>query len=145
MPKLTARDIKERSNNLRIISETPASVNIKTLFKHVKSQYSYNNAKTVLENWRGLSRDESVSFQQVLELFQLICDNDSPSHIKNASELIEGKILHKVRDGKALRLPVQRGHFEGEGLGPLRLLRVILFGARAHAQCHSRNQHQEHK
>ena len=31
MPKLTARDIKERSNNLRIISETPASVNIKTI------------------------------------------------------------------------------------------------------------------
>ena len=55
MPKLTARDIKERSNNLRIISETPASVNIKTLFRHVKSQYSYNNAKIVLENWRGLS------------------------------------------------------------------------------------------
>jgi hypothetical protein len=103
MPKLTARDIKERSNNLRIISETPASVNIKTLFRHVKSQYSYNNAKIVLENWRGLSRDESVAFQEVLELFQLICDNDSPSHIKNASELIEGKILHKVRDGKALR------------------------------------------
>lgn len=103
MPKLTVRDIKQRNNDLRIISETPASVNIKTLFRHVKSQYSYTNAKIVLENWRGLSRDESLAFQQVLELFQLICDNDSPSHIKNASELIEGKILHKIRDGKALR------------------------------------------
>lgn len=105
MRKLSYFDIKERDRNLNLVqtvsTRNSAGVSIPYLFESLGERYSYNNAKLVLENWTYLSKYEIESLDKVLETFLIICENDSISNIKNAAGIIEGKILHKVRDGKA--------------------------------------------
>ena len=101
--KITVRDIKERSMALSLLQESSSKVNIQYLFKNIKTRYNYNNAKTILENWSHLSKDEDIAIGRVLETFDAVCDNDSISNINNASKIIESNILHKVRSGKATR------------------------------------------
>ena len=116
MIKLTASDIRQRSNNLRIISDTPVNTGIKSLYDRVMENYSFNNAKLILENWKGLSKDETVAFEKVLDVFDAICENDNVSHIKTAQLIIERKVLqHIVRNGEQLR------HLNNHKLGKVKI------------------------
>ena len=116
MARLTASDIRQRSNNLRIVSDTPPSTSIKALYERVLENYSFNNAKIVLENWRGLSKDETVALEKVLDVFDTICECDSVSHIKSAQLIIERKMLqHLVRNGEQLM------HLNNHKLGKVKI------------------------
>ena len=105
MEKLTYFDIKERQNHLNSSSYTSntAGVSIDYLFENLGERYSFNNAKLILENWRYLSESEIEAFDKALETFLIICGNDTDQNIKKAASIIEGRIIHKVRDGKATR------------------------------------------
>lgn len=102
--KLTCNHIRERQRNLVTDSYiSNPKHNIKYLFESLSERYSWNNAKLILENWRSLSETEIIAFDRALEVFGYICDNDNESNIRNATNIIEGNIIPKVRDGKATR------------------------------------------
>ena len=111
---LSYNDIKERQRNLTSC-DNPPKYNTRTLFENLKSKYSYQNAKLILEDWKTLSDQEIDAFDKVLEVFGIVCDNDNISNIKNAANIIEGNIVHKVRDGKATR------HLNNYKLGKLKI------------------------
>lgn len=114
---LSYSDIRTRQRNLiNFDQNSNANRKIQSLYENLNNKYSYNNAKIVLENWRGLDDNEIRSFDKVLELFNTICDNDSISNILNASNIIEGKIIPKVRDAKATR------HLNNYKLGKLKIM-----------------------
>ena len=102
---LTYKDIIARQKNLitdSYVSNT--NVNINTVYKNLSEKYSYNKAKLVLENWQALSDNEEEALSKVLEVFSLILDNDNDSNIENATSLIEGRIIPKLRNAKQTRL-----------------------------------------
>lgn len=99
---LSYNDIKERQRNLTSC-DNPPKYNTRTLFENLKSKYSYQNAKLILEDWKTLSDQEIDAFDKVLEVFDIVCQNDNIGNINNISNIIEGKIIPKVRDGKATR------------------------------------------
>ena len=99
---LSYNDIKERQRNLTSC-DNPPKYNTRTLFENLKSKYSYQNAKLILEDWKTLSDQEIDAFDKVLEVFNIVCQNDNIGNINNISNIIEGKIIPKVRDGKATR------------------------------------------
>ena len=104
MTKLTCRDIKERQKNL--VTDSYVSTtrhNVKYLFENLDTKYSINSVKVILENWRELSGTEIESFDKVLEVFGLVCKHDNESSIRYVANIIEGNIIHKVRDGRATR------------------------------------------
>ena len=99
---LSYNDIKERQRNLTSC-DNPPKYNTRALFENLKSKYSYQNAKLILEDWKTLSDQEIDAFDKVLEVFNIVCQNDNIGNINNISNIIEGKIIPKVRDGKATR------------------------------------------
>lgn len=114
---LSYNNIRERQRNLiNFDQDSNNSHKIRSMYENLNKKYLYNNAKIILENWRGLSDTEISSFDKVLELFNTICDNDSISNIINASNIIEGKIIPKVRDAKATR------HLNNYKLGKLKIM-----------------------
>ena len=100
---LSYSDIKERQRNLTSSDNNSSRFNVKTLFENLKNKYSFQNAKLILEDWNNLSNYEIESFDKVLELFNIVCENDNISNIGSIANIIEGKIIPKVRDAKATR------------------------------------------
>lgn len=104
MEILSYKDIKSRQNALLIDTTcSPRRINARVALENLRNNYSTQMAKFILEDWRTLDDTEIKSFDKVLELFDLVCENDSVSNIKNIANIIEGNIVHKVRDAKATR------------------------------------------
>lgn len=112
---LSYSDVHERQRVLTSNESTKSKYNVNTLYENLKTKYSFQNAKIILENWRELSNQEIDSFDKALEVFNMICDNDNITNITTASNIVEGKIVHKVRDGKATR------HLNNYKLGKLKI------------------------
>ena len=92
---LSYSDVHERQRVLTSNESTKSKYNINTLYENLKTKYSFQNAKIILENWRELSNQEIDSFDKALEVFNMICDNDNITNITTASNIVEGKIVHK--------------------------------------------------
>lgn len=113
---LTYRDIISRQNSIITESYRPTTgLNIKYIYENLENNYSYNNAKIVLENWQELASTDIIRLDKVLEVFSLITERDNISNIKNAASIIEGKIIKKIRDAKATR------HLNNYKLGKLKI------------------------
>lgn len=113
---LTCKDIINRQKNLITDSYTSkANCNVSYVYENLSKKYSYNKAKLILENWQALSNNESEALEKVLEVFSIITENDNESNIRNAANLIEGKIIPKLRDAKATR------HLNNYKLGKLKI------------------------
>lgn len=113
---LTCKDIINRQRNLIVDSYVNnTSCNINYIYEQLSEKYSYNKAKLILENWRFLSSNELDALDKVLEVFSIISTNDNISNIKNAANIIEGKIIPKLRDAKATR------HLNNYKLGKLKI------------------------
>ena len=56
---LSYSDIRARQRNLiNFDQNSNANCKIQSLYENLNSKYSYNNAKIILENWRGLDDNE---------------------------------------------------------------------------------------
>lgn len=98
---LTYKDIISRQRNLMTDSYTNnTNCNISYVYENLSDKYSYNKAKLVLENWQALGDNDDIRFNKVLEVFSIIAENDNDSNIKNAGNLIESKIIPKLRNAK---------------------------------------------
>ena len=95
---LTYGDIITRQRNL-LSGEPKCNINVNQVYESLKENYSYQKAKLVLENWTGF-KNEDIAIDKVLEVFTIIADNDNDSNIKNASNIIEGRIIPKLRNAK---------------------------------------------
>lgn len=95
---LTYGDIITRQRNL-LSGEPKCNINVNQVYESLKENYSYQKAKLVLENWTGF-KNEDIAIDKVLEVFTIIADNDNDSNIKNASNIIEGRIISKLRNAK---------------------------------------------
>lgn len=95
---LTYGDIITRQRNL-LSREPKCNINVNQVYESLKENYSYQKAKLVLENWTGF-KNEDIAIDKVLEVFTIIADNDNDSNIRNASNIIEGKIIPKLRNAK---------------------------------------------
>ena len=102
---LTHKDIIARQRNL-ITDSYIANINcnIPHVYDTLSESYSYSKAKMILENWQALSNSEEEALTKVLEVFGMIVDNDNHSNIENAANIIEGKIIPKLRNAKQTRL-----------------------------------------
>ena len=100
---LTYKDIIARQRNLITDSYTKSNCNIPHVYENLSENYSYNKAKMILENWQELSNDEDTNLNKVLEVFSIIIDNDTETNIRNAANIIEGKIIPKLRNAKQTR------------------------------------------
>lgn len=104
MSLLTCKDIRERQNTLMTdtyVSNTKH--NVRYLYENLNSNYSFETAKIIFENWKGLADTEIEAFDKVLEVFGIVCNNDNPSNIIHAASLIEGRTIRRLRDAKATR------------------------------------------
>lgn len=98
---LTYKDIISRQRNLMTDSYTNnTNCNISYVYENLSDKYSYNKAKLVLENWQALGDNDDIRLNKVLEVFSIIAENDNDSNIKNAGNLIESKIIPKLRNAK---------------------------------------------
>lgn len=102
MKNLSYNDIKKREISLNSHSNKTA-LNIPYLFEKLGEQYSFNNAKIIIENWKNLSDNEIESFDKALETFLIVCENDNECNIKSLSNIMETKLIQKARDAKATR------------------------------------------
>lgn len=98
---LTYKDIISRQRNLMTDSYmNNTNCNISYVYENLSDKYSYNKAKLVLENWQALGDNDDIRLNKVLEVFSIIVENDNDSNIKNAGNLIESKIIPKLRNAK---------------------------------------------
>lgn len=98
---LTYKDIISRQRNLMTDSYTNnTNCNISYVYENLSDKYSYNKAKLVLENWQALGDNDDIRLNKVLEVFSIIAENDNDSNIRNAGNLIESKIIPKLRNAK---------------------------------------------
>lgn len=102
MKSLSYNDIRKREINLNSHSNK-TTLNIPYLFEKLGEQYSFNNAKIIIENWKNLSDNEIESFDKALETFLIVCENDNECNIKALSNIMETKLIQKARDAKATR------------------------------------------
>ena len=102
---LSYKDIIARQNALRIddcVVHPP--VNIQYLYESFfKKKYSYKNARMILENWTELSDDENVQLDKIFEVFFTILDDGNQSNSDNAANIIENRIVPKLRNAKQTR------------------------------------------
>lgn len=96
---LTYKDIITRQRNLLTGANVNPNINVQQLYESLKENYSYQKAKLILENWTGFG-DENISFPKAIEVFSIISDQDNKSNIENAANIIEGKIIPKLRNAK---------------------------------------------
>lgn len=96
---LTYKDIIMRQRNLLTGANVNPNINVQQLYESLKENYSYQKAKLILENWTGFG-DENISFPKTIEVFSIISDQDNKSNIENAANIIEGKIIPKLRNAK---------------------------------------------
>ena len=96
---LSYKDIIKRQRNLMTGVSHNSNVNVNQLYDSLKENYSYHKAKLILENWAEFG-DEEIALNKVFEVFTIITDNDNDSNIENASNIIEGKIIPKLRNAK---------------------------------------------
>lgn len=100
MGSLTYKDIVLRQRNLMSdINNQKSNININQVYDSLKENYSYQKAKLILENWTSFG-DEDTALNKVMEVFTIITDNDNESNIQNASNIIEGNIIPKLRNAK---------------------------------------------
>lgn len=98
---LTYKDIISRQRNLMTDSYmNNTNCNISYVYENLSDKYSYNKAKLVLENWQALGDNDDIRLNKVLEVFSIIVENDNDSNIRNAGNLIESKIIPKLRNAK---------------------------------------------
>lgn len=98
---LTYKDIISRQRNLMTDSYmNNTNCNISYVYENLSDKYSYNKAKLVLENWQALGDNDDIRLNKVLEVFSIIAENDNDSNIRNAGNLIESKIIPKLRNAK---------------------------------------------
>lgn len=95
---LTYKDIVKRQRDI-LTGTSKSNINTNQVYNSLKENYSYNKAKLVLENWTGFG-NEDIAINKVLEVFTLIAESDNDSNIRNASNIIEGKIIPKLRNAK---------------------------------------------
>ena len=102
---LSYRDIIKRQASLLIDDcGTRPVVNVQYLYEtFFNKKYSYKNAKTLLENWTELAGDEEVQLSKVFEVFYRVLDDGNRSNSDNAAQLIENKIIPKLRNAKQTR------------------------------------------
>lgn len=101
---LTYKDIINRQRNLVTGNTTyNSSLNINQILDSLRENYSYHKAKLVLENWTEFGNEE-IALEKVFEVFTIVTDNDNDSNIINASNIIEGKIIPKLRNAKQTNL-----------------------------------------
>jgi hypothetical protein len=100
---LTYRDITNRQRNLMTIDNCNINVNVNQLLDSLKESYSYHKAKLLLENWTAFG-NEDIALDKVFEVFTIITDNDDIPNIENASNIIEGNIITKLRNAKQTNL-----------------------------------------
>ena len=102
---LSYKDIIVRQNTLRIDDcAVHPPVNIQYLYESFfGKKYSYKNARMILENWTELSGDENVQLDKVFEVFSTILDDGNQSNSDNAANIIENRIIPKLRNAKQTR------------------------------------------
>ena len=105
MRLLTFTDVRTRQRNLMVggSSNPRQNVNINYLYESLHERYSFQNAKMVFEGWDRLADRDDTRLEKVLEAFDIVCDCDSLSNINYIANIIEGKIIPKVRGPKATR------------------------------------------
>lgn len=96
---LTYKDIIERQRNLITDISITNNINANQVYDSLKENYSYHKAKLLLENWTDFG-NEDVALAKVMEVFTIITDNDNDSNIENASNIIESKVIPKLRNAK---------------------------------------------
>lgn len=99
MAKVKTSDIRTRLSGLNESCIKPNNVNVNTVYQRVKTNYSYNNAKVVIENWSSLDKNSNVAFTKVMEVFDLVCENGTISEINTMTNYIIENVVPKVRDG----------------------------------------------
>lgn len=99
MCKITMSDIRNRQYGLNSGTSSSCQINIESVYNTLPKHYTYDNAKLILNNWQYLSENTNIAFSKVMDVFELVCENDNTSNIRNAALLISEGILHKVRDG----------------------------------------------
>ena len=100
---LTYKDITNRQRNLLTSDSHNININVNQLLDSLKENYSYHKAKLALENWTAFG-DEEIALEKVFEIFTIVTDNDNYSNIENASNIIEGNIIPKLRNAKQTNL-----------------------------------------
>lgn len=99
---LSYNDIRTRLRSLESI-EVPSKYNIRTLYENIFEKYNFQNAKIITENWKELDQNENTCFDMIMELFNYVCEVDTPDKIDTLASIIESRLLHKFRNGKQLR------------------------------------------
>ena len=101
MITLNYSNVKDRLSNLSCVYEgTIAFPDI--ILKTFLEKYNYKIGLQLLENWSQISM-EGYLIDNIIKVYDSICENDSINNIVHAAQLIEGKIIPKLRDGQATK------------------------------------------
>ena len=95
-----------RKSELALDRPSNAPDGIYYMYENVlNKQYSFQDARTVIRNWRALSEDTNIAAGRVLDIFEAATiHDDSIANIEFLANLICEEVLNKVRDAAQVQL-----------------------------------------
>lgn len=106
--KLDISEVRKRKSGLSSTTISEGLINVNTVQQKLLKKYNSNDAFLVLSDWRSLDENTEIAVSKLFELFDVICENDTPQNITQAANTISSNITSKVRDANKLQYLVKR-------------------------------------
>lgn len=91
--------VKKRELNLLRKNYSPAPYGLNKMYESVLTKYNPKTAKTVLENWDHLAKDQNIAFTKAFLVMEAAYINDdSESNINTFTNIFTENIIPKVRN-----------------------------------------------
>ena len=96
--------VKKRELNLLRKNYSPAPYGLNKMYESVLTKYNPKTAKTVLENWDHLAKDQNIAFTKAFLVMEAAYINDeSESNINTFTNIFTENIIPKVRNAMQMQ------------------------------------------